>query len=43
MNSRTHKQVAKQIRELMVEASLGNVVAMAVDIQQGHQEAGSAE
>lgn len=43
MNSRTHKQVAKQIRELMVEASLGNVVAMAVDIQQGHQKAGSAE
>ena len=42
-SSRTSKQVAKQIMKLMVEALSGKVVAMATDIQQGHQEAGSTE
>lgn len=42
MSSWTHKQVAKQITKMMVEALLEKVVAMATDIQQSHQEAGSS-
>lgn len=41
MSSRIPKQVTKQIMKLMVQKPLGKVVAMATDIQQDHQEAGS--
>lgn len=42
MSSWAHKQVAKQITEMMVEALLEKVVAMATDIPQSHPEAGSS-